>query len=659
MGFLAPLFLLGAAAIALPFWLHRLQTKSSDRRPFSSAMLLESSEQQVHVQRQLKYYLLLAFRVAMLLALAAAFAKPFLDRPPLAATVDGAGSQLVIVDTSLSMDRRGALDQALAAGRQAIDAAPNGALIQVLSAAGLVRPGPPPSTDKPAHRRALAELTTSFERLDYGALMQQVETLAGNLPAPVIVHLISDFQETGMPAQFADVVPRGVAELVAHPVGTALSNWSIEAVRHTESGFDVAAVNHDPATDGTVVRLQIDGVTIDTAPLTGAGRQAASFADIKLDEGAYRIVASLDTDDGVAGDDERHAVVTIEPPQAVPLLTANPGGLPVTYLAAALESAGDGRFSALPLVLGDFDPRILSRYPWAVVDDLGGIDAVLAGQLQGYLDQGGSLLVFVADNARGRESLPVTGHSLAAVDLTARVPGQFATVAELDADHPALAATEGWHRVAVAETVLVDSLPDDRIMARLDNGNPFMIERQAGNGRVLMILSGLDNRWNDLPVHPVFVGFVLEAAEYLSGRTGITSSYTVGDTLPLSLTGGSAGQVVDPDGQSVLSLADTARAQVIRLDKPGIYQVYTPEGETLVAVNVDPRESDLQAIASPVLTRWRDATRTDDRQAVTAPGQMQPRRVDLWPWLLLLLAMLAIAESALGNVHLTAKMRAS
>ena len=74
MSFLAPLFLLGALAIAMPFWLHRLQTQSSDRKPFSSAMLLETTEERVHVMKKLKYLLLLALRVLLLALLAFAFA---------------------------------------------------------------------------------------------------------------------------------------------------------------------------------------------------------------------------------------------------------------------------------------------------------------------------------------------------------------------------------------------------------------------------------------------------------------------------------------------------------------------------------------------------------------------------------------------------------
>ena len=70
MSFLAPLFLLGIAAIALPFWLHRLQAQSSERHSFSSAMLLETAEQQVHLRRKLKYLGLLALRVVLLTLIA-------------------------------------------------------------------------------------------------------------------------------------------------------------------------------------------------------------------------------------------------------------------------------------------------------------------------------------------------------------------------------------------------------------------------------------------------------------------------------------------------------------------------------------------------------------------------------------------------------------
>ena len=45
-------------------------------------------------------------------------------------------------------------------------------------------------------------------------------------------------------------------------------------------------------------------------------------------------------------------------------------------------------------------------------------------------------------------------------------------------------------------------------------------------------------------------------------------------------------------------LFDTTRAQRIQLDKTGFYEVYTSQGNYIVAVNADPRESDLTTIAA-------------------------------------------------------------
>ena len=71
-----------------------------------------------------------------------------------------------------------------------------------------------------------------------------------------------------------------------------------------------------------------------------------------------------------------------------------------------------------------------------------------------------------------------------------------------------------------------------------------------------------------------------------------------------SAGGGTSGQVIDPDGSNILSLADTTRAQQIKLNKPGFYEVYTAQGNYVVAVNADSRESKLQAISDETLQRW-------------------------------------------------------
>src|SRR5271169_541699 len=101
MGFLAPWFLVGAAGVALPVYLHLLRRHSTTPHPFSSLMFFERRTQSSIKHRRLRYLLLLSFRAALLLLLALAFANPFIRR-----TAASSGSHkmlLIAVDNSFSM----------------------------------------------------------------------------------------------------------------------------------------------------------------------------------------------------------------------------------------------------------------------------------------------------------------------------------------------------------------------------------------------------------------------------------------------------------------------------------------------------------------------------------------------------------------------------
>src|ERR1700758_2744975 len=98
MGFLAPWFLAGAAAVALPVYVHLLRRHRADPRPFSSLMFFERRTQSSIKHRRLRYLLLLSLRVALLLLLALAFADPFIKRPTPSATRDKL--LLLVIDNS-------------------------------------------------------------------------------------------------------------------------------------------------------------------------------------------------------------------------------------------------------------------------------------------------------------------------------------------------------------------------------------------------------------------------------------------------------------------------------------------------------------------------------------------------------------------------------
>src|SRR5580704_10493960 len=101
MGFLAPWFLIGAAAVALPVYLHLLRRHTTTPRPFSSLMFFERRTQSSIRHRRLRYLLLLSLRMLLLALLALAFANPYLKRNAAAASSDRI--LLLVIDDSFSM----------------------------------------------------------------------------------------------------------------------------------------------------------------------------------------------------------------------------------------------------------------------------------------------------------------------------------------------------------------------------------------------------------------------------------------------------------------------------------------------------------------------------------------------------------------------------
>ena len=78
MSFLYPAFLVGALAVAIPIVLHLLRRDIAPEVPFTAVRLLHKSPVERAERRRLRDFLLLAARVAALLLLAAAFARPYL-----------------------------------------------------------------------------------------------------------------------------------------------------------------------------------------------------------------------------------------------------------------------------------------------------------------------------------------------------------------------------------------------------------------------------------------------------------------------------------------------------------------------------------------------------------------------------------------------------
>src|SRR6266581_2384211 len=99
MSFLAPLFLLGALAVALPVVFHLIRRTTRERTPFSSLMFLSPSPPRLTRRSRLEHILLLLLRCAIICLLALGFARPFLKKALPPAPPSAARRLLLLVDT--------------------------------------------------------------------------------------------------------------------------------------------------------------------------------------------------------------------------------------------------------------------------------------------------------------------------------------------------------------------------------------------------------------------------------------------------------------------------------------------------------------------------------------------------------------------------------
>src|SRR5439155_23853643 len=104
MTFLAPLFLAGSAAAAIPIILHLLKREPEPRVKFAAVKLLKRAPVELTEKRRLRELVLLALRVAALVLLALAFALPFF---PSGAALGSDRVTVIAIDTSYSVPARG------------------------------------------------------------------------------------------------------------------------------------------------------------------------------------------------------------------------------------------------------------------------------------------------------------------------------------------------------------------------------------------------------------------------------------------------------------------------------------------------------------------------------------------------------------------------
>ena len=664
MGFFAPWFLAALAGLALPFYLHLLKRQTRTPKRVSSLMFFESRTQASTRHSRLRYFLLLSLRLLVLLLLVLAFANPFINRN--AASLASSRLVLLVVDNSFSMRAGTRLADAKEAAMRVLGAK-GAARAQVGAFGSQLRLMTQPIEDQAALRAAVQAIQPGDGHGNFAELARAVRAMAESVHTPVEVHLFSDMQRGDMATNFADTALPANVKLVTHAVvSKAQPNWTVESVDAPGQvwGKDVKPIRVQaviagygtPAAQRTA-SLVVNGKITASKPVAvpANGRATVDFPTLEVPYGFSRCEVRIDSADGFPADDLHRFAVQRSDPQKVLLVHNYGDARSPLYIGAALSAAAQSAFILESIAVNEAADRQPSNYAFIVLSDVNSVPSLLENSLTQYVRSGGSLFITAGTSAGARSQIPIFGAHIVETRDYNRIPDRFMAVGSSDASWPAVAKAGGWPGVKFFYALNVDA-GNARVIVRLGDQTPLLLEKRIGEGRVVLLTSGLDNLTNDFPLHPAFVPFIEQTARYLAGSERQGGARPVDAYLELRNAREKAQgvEVIDPDGKRPLSLGEAASAQSFQLTEAGYYQLRLANGRRdEVGVNPDPKESNLDVIPEDVMALLQGGGAQSSQTAAGA-GPAAPAKAPqtVWWYVMLLVLASAVAESVLASRYL-------
>ena len=664
MGFFSPWFLAGLAGLAVPLYFHLLKRQSSKPKPVASLMFWESRVVSSTRHRRLRYYLLLSLRLLVLLLLILAFANPFVKRD--AAAIANNRLVLVVIDNSFSMRAGTRLDDAKSAAMSVLSGK-GAARGQVAAFGSKLHFMTQAIDDQSALRAGVQAIEPGDAHGNFAELTRAVRGLSASVQTPIEMHFFSDMQRGSLAPAFSDMSLPASVKLITHPVVTkAAPNWTVESVdapgqmwgKDTKPAHVQAVIAGfgTPAAQRTA-SLLVNGktVAVKTVAVPANGRATVEFSTLQPPYGFSRCEVKIDSADGFAADDVRRFAIERSDPQKVLLIHNYSDSRSPFYIGAALSAAAQSAFTLESINASEAADRKLTNYAFVMLSDVNSLPPLLENALTDYVRSGGSLLIAAGTSAGGRLQIPIFGARILEARDYNRAPDRFMSVGSSDSSYPAVAKANGLEGVKFFYALDVDP-GDARVIARLSDQTPLLMEKRIGEGRVALLTSGLDNITNDFPLQPVFVPFIEQTARYLAGSERRGGARPVDAYLDLrnSKGQGRGVEVTDPDGKRPLTLGEAATAQSFQLTEAGYYQLRLANGtQDEIAVNSDPKESNLDVIPADLLAMWQgNASDASQQSAGANPAASKKTAESFWWYVMLLLFLCAVAESAVASRYL-------
>ena len=694
MNFLNPLLLFAGLTVIAPILLHLVRKEEARKVPFSSLMFITRMPKKSWRKQKLRHLLLLMLRITAVILLALAFARPYFTwkvSPPIQTLQ--ARSLVILLDNSFSMRFADRFEKAKNQALQLVSGLTGGDSAQIVVFSNTSQVLNSPQTERGTVQALIRGLQPSYRSTNYAQALKLANQLLGSAANEAReIHWISDFQQTGWnDAQQDFTLDQGVKvqpyDVTETEVGNAaVSQVQVSEIRTAENSLLKVRVRVSEfglkAPAPAALNLEINGKRLQEkqVALERDGLQEVEFQPFNQPPGVSKGRVELAYTDPLSLDNVFNFVLT--PHKAKKLLMLGESrGRNSLYLSKALAGSLDSPFTVDVQDIGSSSAFDLSPYAAVLLNNAPTIPAQWASSLYEFLNNGGGL-IFLAGARVNPNSLKGPIEKILPVHVTdtykADVSRKELFIAEIQKQHPIFSVFEAVHYSYLLGTPFSGYLQctpheTSRVLARLEDGNPLLVEDSVGKGRSLFFSSSLNMDWNDLPLKSIFLPFCQQLVKYSVNFEENRSAFSVGEAIPFSqlnplldrllnkISSGAESfsqswKVQHPSGaKTELNDRDLLQSPFFTLEEPGFYQTTVRNLNNWVAANVDPDESDLrkvdpqrilsairQDIKRPQSPHHLLQTSGDERLAREAQQHM-------WWFLSLLALAILFVESFLAN----------
>jgi len=645
----------------------------------------------------LKYILLMLLRMATIVLLALAVARPVLARRLGRAAekerAEGAEATVLILDDSMSMsyERGGAswFERAQEQALQVLGALRTGAELSICTTS---RPMSRLTFNRDVVRSRLKGLRPSNGASSCWRALEAAGELLRNKAAGRVV-VFTDMTRSawrGLERRTVDVGEHVSVE-IADVSDPGAYNIAVTGLRSVgERGFegavmeletDLLAVGEDAE---ETVQVTFDGETVQRQRVRLSAGVPETFLfrlPVKRSGHHWGAVAFLGSDP-LPQDNARS--FAFDAPAAISVLCVEEQGADARrassyFFRAALvpwRQAERGMFRVTSVSPQRLAETAFGRLDVVVLLDVPGLDTSAWQRLRDFVAGGGGLLVFLGPQADPGVYAAAEARALMPArpgDVVSAPLGQPFGLRLVDPDNAVLqgivksGADLGEPRFRYCRRLTVEQAGNEVI--GLGPGLPALVlSRGAAGGQAAVFACPADGSWSNFPSCPVFVPFCHELTLWLSGESeGALVEFRPGEHVPLrfEVSRWPTGVEVKPPGASdfeeVMVGTTPGRRVFWKTGLPGYYEVlFSRKDRTWrggFAVNTAPIESDLRSVSAEevkgALKAGRVAifsgqdfwtVRSADR--LSAPGW---QRREIAPFLVLLALATCVAELLLSN----------